>query len=148
MIIVAAETLLLAGWAVYRTHGKSTGEGADSLSGLIIATATLACVYHAMYDGLLLVLPWVGAACGRLHFELPPWSRSIVLLALTIPAINFLSTRTAIERLDLHGSLLSAVTAINGVAILAVFLIAAGVAVASPRTRPLQVVTSRQHAST
>ena len=132
--IVAAVVLLTAGWAVYRTSGTPAGEGADSLSALIICAATLAAIYHSMYDALLLVGPWVGVTCGRLRQQVPAWAVPILWLLLTLPAANYLSTRSAIERLGLEGIAWTSVASLNGLAVLAILVLSAGIALLRPHS--------------
>jgi hypothetical protein len=118
--------LLVGGWIVWRTKSGPLTEGADNLSGLVICSATLACIYHATYDALLLIVPWVGVAVGRLRTQLSPMLRMVVLALLTIPAVNYVSAREVMNRLAIEGSLRTAVTSANSIAIVAVFVIAAG----------------------
>jgi hypothetical protein len=127
-LAIAAVCLLVAGAAVFRTSNSEAGIGGDSLSTLIISTATLACIYHSMYDALLLVLPWVGVMFGRLRRQIPTWALPILWLLLTIPAANYLSTRTAIERFGIEGTAWTLVTSVNGIAVLAALVLSIGLA--------------------
>ncbi len=128
-ITILAACLLAAGFALWKIDDTPLAKGADSLSALIICAATLACVYHANYGALLLVGPWVAVAVGRLREQLPPKLRALVWLLLTIPAINFISTRLVITRFSITDPLLTPLTMINGVCILAVLVLAIGTAV-------------------
>jgi hypothetical protein len=128
---IAASWLLAAGAAVWLISRTPLADGADSLSGLIICTATLACVYHGAYDGLLLVLPWVAVSIGQFREHLPPAMRAVVWALLTAPAVNYFSTRVVITKFELEGPLLKSLTLINSACIAAACLIAMGVAVRS-----------------
>jgi Glycosyltransferase family 87 len=126
---IAAVCLLAAGAAVWRVSKTPLAEGADSLSALIICTATLACVYHGVYDALLLVAPWVAVSVGRLREQLPPMLRPVVWLLLTVPAINYFSTRVFIMNVTLEQPLLKPLTMVNSACIAAIFLLSVSVAV-------------------
>jgi hypothetical protein len=132
--LIAAAVLLTAGLAVYRTSGTSAGEGADSLSALVISAATLLCIYHSMYDALLLVCPWLGLMVGRLRTQVPAWSIPILWLLVALPAANYISTRSVIERLGLEGLTWTVVASANGLALLAVFALSAGIALVRPQS--------------
>lgn len=121
---LTAAILLTAGWAIWRTQQGPLTEGADNLSGLIICTATLACIYHGTYDALLLFVPWLGSAVGRLREQLPTKLQLVVFVLLTIPAVNYVSARAVLNRLPIDGPSWTAVTAINSIAVAALFLIA------------------------
>jgi hypothetical protein len=123
---LTAAILLIAGWIVWRTETGPLTDGADNLSGLVICTATLACIYHATYDALLLIVPWVGVALGRLRTQLSPKLQMIVFALLTIPAVNYASARAVLSRLPIEGPTWTAITAINSIAIVAVFVLACG----------------------
>ena len=128
-IAVLGACLLAAGFALWTISRTQLADGADSLSGLIICTATLACVYHGSYDALLLVAPWVAVMAGRLREQLPAKLRVPVWLLLTIPAINYVSTRVVISKLSITEPLLTPLTMLNSTCILAAFVLSIGVAV-------------------
>ena len=121
---LTAAILLTAGWVVWRTPRGPLTEGADNLSGLVICTATLACIYHGTYDALQLIVPWVGVAVGRLREQLPAKLQVIVFVLLTIPAVNYLSARAVLSRLAIEGPLWTATTALNSISIVALFVLA------------------------
>ena len=123
-LVLTAVVLLAAGWLVWRAPRGPLTDGADNLSGLVICTATLACIYHGTYDALLLVVPWVGAAVGGLRQQLPLRLQIVLPVLLAIPAANYLSARAVLSRLSIQGSLWTAVTALNSLAVLAAFLLA------------------------
>lgn len=125
---ILAACLLAAGAALWKTSGTPLAEGADSLSALIVTSATLACVYHGSYDALLLVAPWVAVMVGRLREQLPAALRVLVWLLLTIPAINYASTRVVISKLSITEPLLTPLTMINSTCILAVLILSIAVA--------------------
>jgi hypothetical protein len=127
-LAILAACLLAAGFALWRTSKTRLAEGADSLSALIICATTLACVYHASYDALLLVVPWVAVMAGRLRQQLPPPLQALLWLLLTVPAVNYVSTRVVISKLEITEPLLTPLTIVNSACILAVMLLSLGVA--------------------
>jgi hypothetical protein len=133
-LAVTATSLLAAGAAVWFTSRDRGAEGGDGLSALIICTATLACIYHSTYDALLLVVPWVAAAVGRLRGQLPARLRPAVWILLTIPAVNYLSARSVTEALGITGPLWTAITALNSICVTAVLLMAISFAVGPRQT--------------
>jgi hypothetical protein len=122
--VITAVCLLAAGAAVWRISRTPRADGADSLSTLIICAATLGCIYHSTYDALLLVVPWIGVAVGRLHGQLPRLLRPIVWGLLTIPAANYLAARFVTESLGITGPAWTALTAVNSVCVLATLVLA------------------------
>jgi len=131
-LLITAACLLAAGAAVFRISTLPQANGADSLSALIIAAATLACIYHSSYDALLLVVPWIGAAFGRLRDHLPSRLLPVVWFLLTIPALNYLSARSVTNALGVTGPLWTAITALNSICILVTLILAISIAL-SPR---------------
>lgn len=123
-LALTAAILLAAGWVVWRTPRGPLTEGADNLTGLVICAATLACIYHTTYDALLLLVPWIGVAVGRLREQLPAKLQIVALALLTVPAVNYLSARTVLSRLAIEGPVWTAITAINSVTIVAAFVLA------------------------
>jgi hypothetical protein len=128
---IAAACLLAAGWAVWRISRSRLAEGGDSLSALIISAATLACIYHGSYDALLLVGPWVAVSVGRLREQLPSRLRPVIWLLLTVPAINYFSTRMIITRFGIEEPFLRPLTMINSACIAMVLILSIGVALRS-----------------
>jgi hypothetical protein len=121
---VSAICLLVAGFAMWRTSGSPQATGADNLSGLIIVSAALACVYHGTYDALLFVMPWVGAAFGALRRQLPAGMRPLVWLLLTVPAVSYFATESAVRFLSIEGPLWTALTAVNAFCVVATLCLA------------------------
>lgn len=128
-----AAWLLIAGYALWRTSDTPLAEGADSLSSLIICTTTLACVYHASYDALLLVVPWVAVIAGKLRDQLPPQLRIAIFVLLTVPATNYVCTRVVIGKLAITEPLLTPLTMVNSTCILVVTLLSLSVALCHTR---------------
>lgn len=142
---IAAVCLLVAGAVVWKISRTPLAHGADSLSALIISTATLACIYHSSYDGLLLVAPWVAVAVGRLGQQLPPRIRPVIWLLLTVPAANYVSTRVFIMNVGIEEPFLRLLTMVNSVCIAAVLILSIGVAVRSSvalRLKPRQATAA------
>jgi hypothetical protein len=127
-LAVTAGCLLLAGWAVWRTSGTPLAEGADSLSALVIAAATLACIYHSTYDALLFVVPWIGVMFAELRQQLPGRLHWLFWILLTLPAINYFSARVVTRLLSIDGALFTVLTMLNSICVVAILVLAIGVA--------------------
>lgn len=121
--------LLVAGGALWVTNSNDRQRGVDSLSALIVCTATLACVYHSTYCALLLVGPWLAVSVGRLGGQLPASLRAVLWLLITVPAVNYLSSRVVMTRLGVEEPLLKLLTMANGVCIAATLMLSIAVAV-------------------
>jgi hypothetical protein len=132
---VTVACLLAAGIAVWRTSGTARGECVDSLSALIIASATLACIYHSTYDALFLVVPWVGVALGRLRDQMPRLVASAGLILLTVPAANYVSSKSVTDALGITGSLWTTVTAVNSLCIVLLLVLAISLALGPRQTK-------------
>ena len=80
----------------------------------------LTSTYHQTYDLLLLALPWLAAATSRLGpaTTATPWLRWVVLIALSVPAVNYLVDGWTLGKLHLTGVWWLAVTSVNGLALL------------------------------
>lgn len=93
---------------------------ADSLSGVLICLTVLTCVYHPIYDALLLVIPLVAIAAARTDpwRRLPAaWRYGLVTLLAT-PAVNYVATSAAVERIGLPGIPWQAIMSINACVLL------------------------------
>jgi hypothetical protein len=134
-LIVTATCLLAAGLAVWRLSRNAADTGADSLSTLVIATATLACIYHSTYDALLLVTPWVGIALGRLREQVPAAARTVMFVLLSVPAVNYLAARSVTDALGVTGPWWTTITALNSACVVALLAVAISLAL-SPRQTP------------
>lgn len=95
------------------------------------ASASLACVtmltctYHQVYDAVILTLPAVALASGRLQLAASggAFLRWMLLVALAVPAFNYFSTATFLRSLGIHGtSWWMVVTSLNGACVMLVFL--------------------------
>jgi len=119
--------LLAAGSAAAARLARRGGrEGRVAAAGVVCLTM-LICIYHQAYDAVLLALPVTALALGL------PWKRAargataarLVLLALmTVPALNYLSTDTFLNRLEPSPVVRTLITSANGMALLAAFVIA------------------------
>jgi hypothetical protein len=117
-LLVAVFILGIAGAAVILLE-RRRGAAARPLSGALVCLAILLATYHQPYDGLCLALPLAAAA------TLPdrPGRRRLILLALLlVPCANFVATHTVLERLTLAPPLWFLVSSLNGLALLAAFL--------------------------
>ncbi|MCA9258038.1 MAG: DUF2029 domain-containing protein [Planctomycetales bacterium] len=147
---VAAVVLLFAGWTVHRLARREASLGVNSLTGLVICTATLTCVYHCTYDLLLLATSAVWLTSGARH-TLSSGERRTALGLVLFLAFNYLSSRTALDAMgandlgfDSPGWRLA--TALNATALLTLFAIACGAAWRAPH-REAAYATTRQVAA-
>lgn len=108
--------------AVWRIADDESNSGATGLSAMIVLLAMLVTIYHHAYDGLLLVVPWVGVTFfgSRVCGELSRGQRWALTFLLGVPAINYVATLRVREMLGVgnqdivwHG-----VTSINPVCLM------------------------------
>ena len=97
----------------------------DGLVNALICVTIIVAIYHHTYDTIVLCLPWLAVFSAR-HSD---WRRvySLVrrtlLVLLTVPAINYLSTNTVTSRLAEDGLLRQSITSINGLCLLVAWTI-------------------------
>lgn len=108
--------------------GKSGYEyGATGVSGMIVALSILLSIHHHAYDGLLLVVPWIGITFygSRIAPNLAEPARWSVALLTAVPAANYLSTLVFRETFNLvpAGALWQTITLLNGVCLLVALVI-------------------------
>ncbi len=119
--------LSIIGVVVFRASRYESEPGAAGLTGFLVALAILLGVYHHVYDCLLIAVPVVGIVFfGRQTVpEVPQHWRRVIAFLTTVPAINYLSTKSVMEKLQLepHGFAWQAVTLINGLCLLAALVI-------------------------
>jgi len=89
-------------------------------SACVACVTILACTYHQSYDGLLLTLPLVAVASGRLGGL--PLPRALALVAMLVPFANYLATDTAVDTLALDHVARAFVGSVNGVALFVAFV--------------------------
>ena len=115
------------GKPAHRDLPSGLSEGACGLSGFIIALTVLLGLYHHSYDCLLLAAPTI--AClyfgGQTLPQVPKFARVLVGLLAAVPAANYLSTKSAMDWLNLQplSARWQAVTLINGIALTAALAI-------------------------
>jgi hypothetical protein len=108
----------LAGVGTLR--GTKQSEGADSLSGVLIAVSMLTCIYHQIYDAVLLVVPLVAVAAARNEIwrSLSPTRRGILVALLAVPAANYLATTQVFTLVSAPGMIWPAIMSLNAAALL------------------------------
>jgi len=114
LAFIAAGTM--AAWRITRTGGTD----ARLRSACVACVMILACMYHQSYDGLLLTLPLVALASGRLPGA--PMTRALALVAMLVPLANYLATDTVVEALGMSGTARTFVGSVNGAALLLAFV--------------------------
>jgi hypothetical protein len=131
---VALSVLLLGLGALgCRRFGRAERLASSSLA----CVTMLTCTYHQVYDAVILTLPALALATGRLR--LAGGRRGValrwgLLAGVAVPAFNYVSTATALRALGIHGtSWWLVVTSLNGACVVAIFLAFVACAV---RARP------------
>lgn len=123
---------LVLGIAVTAIRSGRTGANLRSPRALLVSTlALLLAVYHQAYDALLLSVP-VLTLFAEWHRDPRPAHtivRRVVLGLLLLPAVNYVATYSTISRLGITGEWWHVITAVNGLALLAVFVACAFVPV-------------------
>lgn len=129
-LLLTLGLLAAGGWAAARLARRGGRDGEVAAAGLACLTI-LICIYHQAYDALLLALPmtWL---MTRLPWKRAPrrgdFARLLLLALLAVPALNYLSTDTFLNRLDPSPFMRTIITSANGVALIAAFVIALGLA--------------------
>jgi glycosyl transferase family 87 len=128
-LAIGGAVLALGALGVARL-ARSATPGARRLSTGLACLTIVACTYHQGYDLVLLTLPATALAFGADDppWRGRPWARRALLALLAIPAINYLSSEYALERLGFGHGVWIAVTVANGLAVLAAFAILARLA--------------------
>lgn len=113
----------------------------DPLVDALICLTVLTCTYHQIYDSMIAALPLTALALGTWRPELPTLgrhTRPVLLGLLLVPAVNWLSSFHAIERLGMRDNARVAVESVNGVAMAAALLLCTGLALTGrpPRAVP------------
>jgi hypothetical protein len=140
-VLIGLAVLSVGAFAVWRVADtESEAAGARPVSATLICLTVLACTYHQAYDLLLLTLP-VTALAADLWIPrraAQPLLRWVLLGLLLLPAVNYLATATAIERLHVGAGCERVVTSLNAAAVLLAFALYAWLAL-----RPRRVTTAR-----
>jgi hypothetical protein len=133
---LATLALIAAGTAAVWRISRADGVDARLRSTCVACVTILACMYHQSYDGLMLTLPVVAIASGRLGDA--PVARAIALVAMLVPAANYLATDTLVDTLGVQGTARAIVGSVNGAAMLVAFVAITMLAVGrSGVTRPV-----------
>lgn len=118
--LLAMFAFLVAPMAVlWRRRQSGLDDGIGGLTGAVVMTGMLVSLYHQSYDSLLLAAPVAGLVVGRL----PAWrsrhrvTRAVLVGLLSLPAVNYVSTRFFLSRLDLSESVVKVVTSVNGLSL-------------------------------
>ena len=112
MFIIMAVPMVV----LWRRHGCEPCDCLAGLSGTVILTTLLVSLYHQSYDSLLMAAPVAAILAGRL----PAWRcrplavRLLLAGLLVFPALNYLSTRTALLCLEPDGVMVKMFTSLNG----------------------------------
>ncbi len=107
--------------AVWRIMQRGGADG-RLRSACVACVMILACMYHQSYDGLLLTLPVVALASGRLGRGAAPPARALALFAMAVPLINYLATDTVVDALRVGAAGRALIGSVNGTALLVAFV--------------------------
>ena len=109
-----------------------------ALSAGVACSTILACVYHASYDLVLLVLPAVALlrAASTPAWLRPTWLRALLGLAYCGLAMNYLASENAAHLLDFGGALRALVGTLNSVGVMVLFAAYCSVALRGGTTAP------------
>jgi hypothetical protein len=124
-VLLAIVVLGVAALAVRRLRSVEQSASRPLSTGVMVL-ALLLSVYHQAYDAVLLVFPVVtlisawgdgdGAARSRV------WSAAL-LACLLVPAVNYVSSNTLLERIAPNHLLWLVVTGANGIAVTIAFVL-------------------------
>ncbi|MFI5365828.1 MAG: glycosyltransferase family 87 protein [Candidatus Binatia bacterium] len=123
-VAIGLAVLSIGAFGVWRVAGNKGEEtGLRPLSATLICITMLACTYHQTYDWLLLTLPLTALAADRWvpRHSTQPALRWLLLGVLSLPALNYLATATAIDRLGLQTGWRLVVTSLNAGVLLIAF---------------------------
>jgi hypothetical protein len=128
-LVIGLGIVALGAVAIHRL-ARHPDERAQRLATMLACMTILSCTYHQIYDALLLTWPLTLLAVGQwgLRVPLSPWLRWSLLALLAVPSVNYLTSATAIAHLGINGAAWTAVTSLNGGAVLLSLLICVVVA--------------------
>jgi hypothetical protein len=117
--LVGLSVFLIGIVIVYRLAGRRRPGDEELQIGVSFLTL-LVCVYHQVYDALLLVLPLTLAIAGR---GKPLWrnhggTRLAIIALIAFPGVNYVVTWSVLERLGATGGWRRAAIAMNALALL------------------------------
>jgi hypothetical protein len=110
---------------LWRRQRVGMDDGIAGLTGALLMLGLLVSLYHQSYDSLLMTAPIAGA----IGLQLPAWKRMgtrrrLALISLMgFPALNYLSTRTCLNRFELSEQTVRIFTSLNGLSLAAALLI-------------------------
>ena len=117
----------IVGVVLWRATSHETNCGATGLTAFIAILTLLLSLYHHSYDCLLLTVPLIGVLFfGSTTLpEISTSSRWSVAMLTAVPIVNFASTKSAMELMDLEQLSFwwQAITLINGMCLLAALVI-------------------------
>jgi hypothetical protein len=116
--------VLGAAAAVLRSIRRLKDAEVPHLSATIVCLAILLSVHHHAYDLVLLTLPVAALVRSRLPaFFILPRRRRGLLLLVSLLAVNYVTTLSVLHRLKDHRAAWLPLASLNGVLLLALFLI-------------------------
>ena len=128
--LAPAVYLAIGGLGVFWLRNKSE---ARPLSNVIICLTCLGCVYHSVYDGILLLWPIVAIAFGRAEFwqKIPwvtRWTLLLLLVAIMVNVFHLEGVQRALGIFDTDLFSWRFVASLGSLAVLSAMLISVGAA--------------------
>ena len=116
-----------AAWTVERRAGGTRAGGGcrrGLLSFSLACVTILACTYHQAYDGLLLTLPILALATGRITGTTAAGRVvcGVALIAMLVPELNYFATSTVVDVHGITGVWRDVIALTNGAAMLVAFV--------------------------
>lgn len=110
---------------LWRRQRAGIDDGLAGLTGALLTLTMLVSLYHQSYDSLLLTAPIVGALGLRLQqWRCVHWSqRWLLILLMTLPALNYLSTRMFLLRFEFSETVTAVLTSLNGISLAIALLV-------------------------
>ncbi len=139
-LVVFLTIVAIAAMALVKVRREATGPSANIFCTSIVSLAILIASYQQPYSALLLVLPLTALVLNcwvPLDFGVPSWTRKVLILLLVIPGVNYGASWKVTSLFETGSWPWIAVASINGMAILAAFLVY--VAIAFQKRPPSQI---------
>jgi uncharacterized membrane protein len=119
--------VLVAAMVIWVRSRRQSIQRSDGLIGALMCVTVTIGIYHHTYDTVILWLPLIAAIVAKnsdwraVHWK----TRWTIIGLLTVPAVNYLSTNTVTSQMSLDDATRMIITSINGVCLLAAWIILA-----------------------
>nr|WP_322975124.1 glycosyltransferase family 87 protein [Aporhodopirellula aestuarii] len=124
-LMVMFGLLALPMLVLYRRMQIGIDDGLAGWTGTLLMLGLLVSLYHQSYDSLLMTAPIAGAVGMRLTAwqELRPRVRWMMIALMMLPAMNYLSTRTFLNRFELSETMTRVFTSLSGISLAVALLV-------------------------